>query len=68
VAGDTGGTWYSGLAVWPGRDGSSAPYGSCTVRTLYSVTGWTSSRGEQYDYGALKLNCTVGNTIGWFGY
>lgn len=67
-SGGTGGTWYSGLAVWPGRDGSSAPYGSCTVRTLYSVTGWTSSRNEQYDYGALKLNCTIGNTTGWFGY
>jgi glutamyl endopeptidase len=66
--GGSGGTWYSGLAVWPGRDGPSAPYGSCTARTLHSVVGWTTNANEQYDYGAIKLNCTVGNTTGWYGF
>lgn len=63
-----GGAWYSGLVVWPGRDGSSAPYGSCTVRQMWSVNGWLVDGNEEYDYGALKLNCTVGNSTGWFGY
>ncbi|MEV4760939.1 trypsin-like serine protease [Micromonospora sp. NPDC049559] len=68
-SGGSGGSWYTGqLTVWPGRNGSSAPYGSCTARTLYSVTGWTSSGDEAYDYGAIKLNCTIGYTVGWFGY
>ena len=31
------------------------------------MTGWTVSANEEYDYGAVKLNCTVGNTVGWFG-
>lgn len=67
--GGSSGSWYtSGLVVWPGRNGSSTPYGGCTVKTLYSVTGWTTSANEEYDYGALKLNCTIGNSTGWFGY
>jgi glutamyl endopeptidase len=32
------------------------------------VSGWPQSKDEQFDYGAIKLNCTVGNTTGWFGY
>lgn len=64
----SGGTWYSGLAVWPGRDGASAPYGSCGVYQSHSVSGWTSSGNEAYDYGALRLNCTVGNSTGWYGF
>ncbi|GIJ43133.1 extracellular metalloprotease [Virgisporangium aliadipatigenens] len=63
-----GGAWYTGLVVWPGRDGSSTPYGSCTVRQSWSVNGWIVDGNEEYDYGALKLNCTVGNSTGWFGY
>ena len=62
------GNWASNVRVYPGRNGSSTPYGSCTSRRLYSVTGWTSSRNRNYDYGAIKLNCSIGNTVGWFGY
>lgn len=60
--------WANTVVVYPGRNGSSLPYGSCTAKRLYSVTGWTVSKNEEYDYGAIKLNCTVGNTVGWFGY
>jgi glutamyl endopeptidase len=63
-----GGAWYTGLAVWPGRNGASTPYGSCLPTTLYSVVGWTVNGDERYDYGAMKLNCTIGNSTGWFGY
>jgi len=66
--GGSGGTWYTGLAVWPGRNGASAPFGSCAPRLLHSVTGWTVNGDETFDYGAIKLNCTIGNTTGWFGY
>jgi glutamyl endopeptidase len=53
--------------MFPGRNGVSSPFGSCTAKSLHSVTGWTISGNEQFDYGAIKLNCTVGNTTGWFG-
>jgi len=63
------GSFYDGtFRVYPGRNGASTPYGSCTARRLSSVSGWVGSGDERYDYGALKLNCTVGNSTGWFGF
>ena len=35
---------------------------------LFSVVGWTSSGDERFDYGAIKLNCNIGNTVGWYGF
>ena len=69
-SGGPGGTWYSnaGYMVYPGADGASFPYGGCTVKGKYTVNGWTGSSNEMYDYGALKLNCTVGSTVGSYGF
>jgi glutamyl endopeptidase len=66
VYGDSG--WAANVRVYPGRNGSSTPYGSCGASRLYSVTGWTQSRSRDYDYGAIKLNCSIGNSTGSFGY
>jgi glutamyl endopeptidase len=66
-SGGANGSWYSSYKIYPGYDQTTAPYGSCTAKSLSSVTGWTQSGSESYDYGAIKLNCTVGNTVGWFG-
>ena len=30
--------------------------------------GWTTVADDQYDYGAMKLDCAVGNQTGWFGW
>jgi glutamyl endopeptidase len=67
--GGSSGAWRDRrtMRFWPGRDGTSAPYGSCTVARLHSVLGWTRDGNALYDYGAMRLNCTVGNTVGWFG-
>ncbi len=56
------------LRIWPGRNGTSAPYGSCTAQQIYSVKGWVEKGQPEYDYGAIKLNCTVGNSTGWYGW
>jgi glutamyl endopeptidase len=53
--------------IYSGRDGAASPYGVCTARTLFTVLGWVNTSNEEFDYGAVKLNCTVGNTVGWFG-
>ncbi len=68
-SGGSGG-WYprSSYKIYAGADGASKPYGVCTAKSLHSVTGWTNSGNEQFDYGAIKLNCTVGNTVGWYGF
>jgi glutamyl endopeptidase len=62
--------WYprSSYKIYPGKNAASSPYGYCTAKSLRSVTGWTNSKKDDYDYGAIKLNCTVGNSTGWFGY
>jgi len=67
--GGSGGSWRTGFTIYPGYNGSSgAPYGSCGWVRAYSVAGWTQSGNEEYDYGAIKLNCSIGNTVGWYGY
>lgn len=65
-----GGGWYyrPSYKIYAGRNGTSAPYGYCTAKTLYSVVGWTNSGYDDYDYGVIKLNCYVGNTTGWYGF
>lgn len=55
------------FVVFPGRDGISNPFGSCTVASLHSVVGWAVHGNAEYDYGAMKLNCNIGNTVGFFG-
>ncbi len=69
-SGGSSGAWrpVGSYRIYAGADGMSNPYGSCTAKSLHSVWGWTSSANEQYDYGAIKLNCTIGNTVGWYGY
>ncbi len=67
--GGSSGAWRSAnlYKVYPGRNGRASPYGYCTVKWLRSVVGWTVSGNYRYDYGAMRLNCNVGNTVGWFG-
>jgi glutamyl endopeptidase len=66
VAGRDG--WVSKIQVMPGRNGSSMPYGSVTSSNFRSVTGWTGSGDENYDYGAIIIPTQLGNTVGWFGF
>lgn len=43
------------------------PYGSCQATFSHSVNGWVQDGDQNYDYAALKLNCSIGNTVGWLG-
>lgn len=65
--GGSTGAWKSNVRVYPGRNGPLSPFGSCGSRTLYSVVGWVRDRNELYDYGVIKLDCSIGNTVGWLG-
>jgi glutamyl endopeptidase len=62
-----GSAWSTNVKIFPGRNGSSSPYGSCDAKSLWSNDGWTKNGDEKFDYGAVKLNCTIGNTTGWYG-
>lgn len=63
-----GGQWYASATVYPGRNGRQAPYGSCAAKRLYSVLGWTRDGNPGYDFGAIKLNCRIGEKTGWLGF
>jgi len=65
---DTTRGWATSITAYPGRNGSSTPYGSSTAYRLFSVTGWTVSHSWNYDYGAIQLRSRLGNTVGWFGF
>lgn len=65
--GTTNGTWYSGLRFSAGRNGPNAPYGYCGVRNTTSFVGWVRDGSEEHDAAVVKLNCSIGNTVGWFG-
>lgn len=60
--------WVKRIQVMPGRNGSTLPYGSVTSSNFRSVTGWTGSGDQNYDYGAIILPTNLGNTVGWFGF
>jgi V8-like Glu-specific endopeptidase len=60
--------WVKSINVMPGRNGNALPYGSVTSTNFRSVTGWTNSGDENYDYGAIIIPTNLGNTVGWFGF
>lgn len=60
--------WVKKIQVMPGRNGASLPYGSVTSSNFRSVTGWTGSGDQNYDYGAIIIPTQLGNTVGWFGF
>lgn len=33
-----------------------------------STTGWTKNGSYEWDYGVVELNCSIGRTVGTFGY
>ncbi len=67
--GGSSGSFYaaSSFRVYPGYDLGTGALGSCTVSQTFASSFWTSTGGPANDWGAMKLNCTVGNSSGWFG-
>jgi glutamyl endopeptidase len=60
--------WVKRISVMPGRNGATLPYGSVISTSFRSVTGWTVSGDQNYDYGAIIIPSELGATTGWFGF
>jgi glutamyl endopeptidase len=60
--------WVKRIQVMPGRNGNTLPYGSVTSSNFRSVTGWTNSGDQNFDYGAIVIPTNLGNTTGWYGF
>jgi glutamyl endopeptidase len=66
--GGSSGAWVTSATVYPGRSGVFSPFGSCQAKKFYSVLGWTRDKNPAYDFGAIKLDCDIGNRVGWMGF
>lgn len=64
------GGWAKSVEVIPGLNDTTRPFGSCSSSNVRSVTGWTTSKNRDYDYGAIILpeNCRLGDRTGYFGF
>lgn len=60
--------WVRSISVMPGRNANTLPYGAITSTNFRSVRGWTESRDQNFDYGAIILSRDLGNQTGWFGF
>lgn len=58
----------SSFKIYPGYSDGYAPYGSCIPKELYSSSGWISTADSDADVGIMKMNCSVGNSTGYFSY
>lgn len=64
------GRWgrVAAFRVYPGYSDGYTPYGSCGAREIYSSYGWVIAADSTADIGLIKLDCTIGNATGYFGY
>ncbi len=56
------------MYVYPGRNGNIAPFGEHMVTKFFTNKCWKNTQNPGCDYGAVKINSNVGNTVGWFGF
>jgi V8-like Glu-specific endopeptidase len=59
------------FTIYPGRCSGAKPFGSCGAKRLASLSGWVNAANPMdaryYDLGSIKLDCDLGNRVGWFG-
>jgi len=60
--------WSTRIEFIPGAQGNTAPFGSCGAVELLTLPGWYTNGAEYQDVGLIQLDCTIGETTGWFGY
>lgn len=62
---DESGGWAESAQVY--LNGSTTPLSDCGVTDFWTVAGWDEDFNWNYDYGAVVLNCNLGDQTGWFG-
>jgi glutamyl endopeptidase len=64
-------TSVTAIAVASSIEGDSGMFVTlfpvCGAKRLYSTAGWIATGDEAFDYGAIKLDCTLGDLVGWLG-
>ncbi len=60
--------WVSRIEVMPGRNGNHLPFGAVRSEVFHSVVGWTEDGDETYDYAAITIPTSLGETVGTLGF
>ncbi len=60
-------TYGAVIRVYPGFYDYQQPYGDAEAIVAFVPAGWLTNMNPKYNYGALKLDKPLGNTVGWFG-
>lgn len=61
------GGWATNVTIYPGLNGTTAPFGSAKSIKLFSVTEWTNKQDPTQDIGLIRLDRPIGYKTGWFG-
>jgi glutamyl endopeptidase len=48
--------WAESIQIFPGRNGTSAPFGQLSHRRIFSTKGWVNEARSDFDYGAIAVN------------
>lgn len=63
---DPGLGWAESANVYAGLD-QEAALGSARAREFFTVVGWQESHLPEFDYGAIQLDSSLGDRVGWMG-
>jgi glutamyl endopeptidase len=55
--------WLNVGAIVPAKSGTSEPQGRCIATNLLASQAWINNRDFNYDFGAIKVNCTGSPTM-----
>ncbi|MBC6116101.1 trypsin-like serine protease, partial [Listeria seeligeri] len=61
------GGWATKVTVYPGYNGSVAPFGKANAKKIYIPKEWTKTEPPAEDYGVIKLNKNIGQKTGTMG-
>lgn len=60
--------WAEIIRVFPGRNDETLPYGKARSVQLFTSQCWIDTESPDCDYGAIKINRDLGESVGWFGF
>ncbi|MDT0342629.1 trypsin-like serine peptidase [Streptomyces litchfieldiae] len=60
--------FYEDFRAYPGKNGETNPYGGCGYSEVWTSDAWADNGDRREDWGVVKLDCSIGDTTGWFGY
>jgi glutamyl endopeptidase len=47
---------------------AAAPFESCAGLEVTGTDPWVQQRDEQFELGFVRLDCAIGDTVGWLGF